>query len=88
MKKLIFVVLAFLSMPSTAMTQEEYVALFSSRCTIIHGLEEGTNEHKKCIGYLALEEMNRLDSERSNRVFSMEKQQSTCMWIGNVWSCQ
>lgn len=87
MKTLIFVVLAFLSMPATAMTKDEYVALFSARCSLIHGLEQGTPEHNKCIGYLALEEMNRMDSERRNRAFSMEKQQTMCQWIGNIWTC-
>lgn len=87
MKTLIFAVLAFLSMPVAAMTTDQYVALFGARCTLIHGLEQGTPEHKKCIGYLALEEMNRMDSERRNRVLSIEKQQTACMWIYNVWVC-
>lgn len=88
MKKLIFIVLAFLSMPATAMSTDEYVALFSGRCSLVHGLEQGTPDHKECVRYLMLEEIKRMDAERSNRIFSMEKQQTTCMWIGNVWSCQ
>lgn len=87
MKNLLLVVMALFAMPAAAMTTEQYVALFGARCTLIHGLEHGTPEHKQCIGYLALEEMNRMDSERRNRVLSIEKQQTACMWIYNVWVC-